>query len=303
MWSTTKHLDDHELMLAVDAELTPRRQAALDAHAAECASCRRRRDELATALRRVSPLLQSESADATPASSYARIRLAAAMRKMAEEDRERWTSWRLPAAVRSGPHLVASVGLIVVLVVGAVLATRATQARSNRQIERAALPLSELTPGAVSTLTVGELCAGGRPSRLVPDATRRQVLSGYAMEHVSDRMYELDALVTPDLGGTTDAANLWPQRYYSPVWNARVKDELEELLPKLVCGGRLELSVAQRAIAADWVGAYKRFFQTDRPLHAHVTRPAEDEPELVLLPPVHLVAQAGSVLPIALRGR
>jgi hypothetical protein len=75
------------------------------------------------------------------------------------------------------------------------------------------------------------------------------------------------------------------------------------LLPKLVCSGRVDLSVAQRAIAADWVGASKRFFETDRPLHAHLTMPVEEEPELVLLPPVQVVAQANAVVPIALRGR
>ena len=34
MWSTTEHFDDEDLLLAIDGELEPRRQAALDAHAA-----------------------------------------------------------------------------------------------------------------------------------------------------------------------------------------------------------------------------------------------------------------------------
>ena len=192
---------------------------------------------------------------------------------------------------------------MVMLVTGALLASRATQGRVERDLVRSALPVPELTPGAVSALTAAELCAGARPSRLVPDATRRQVLGGYGMERVAARTYELDALVTPELGGTTDAANLWPQRYQSTVWNARVKDELEQLLPELVCSGRLELAVAQRAIAADWVLAYQRFFKTDRPLRAHLGNAVEDENELVLLPPERVIARASAILPVALPRR
>ena len=76
------------------------------------------------------------------------------------------------------------------------------------------------------------------------------------------------ATATPELGGTADPKNLWPERYASPVWSARVKDQLEDLLPTLVCQGRLDLGTAQRDIAVDWIVAYKKYFHTDRPQKA-----------------------------------
>ena len=103
------------------------------------------------------------------------------------------------------------------------------------------------------------------------------------MEGVPESAYELDALITPELGGSTDAANLWPQRYHSPVWNARVKDELERLLPEMVCDGRVTLAEAQRAIASDWIAAYKHYFKTDAPLQAHRGPEMDEEPELLFV--------------------
>jgi hypothetical protein len=47
-----------------------------------------------------------------------------------------------------------------------------------------------------------------------------------------------------------------------------VKDELERLLPSLVCDGRIDLRTAQRDISADWIGAYKKYFRTDRPVQS-----------------------------------
>jgi hypothetical protein len=44
-----------------------------------------------------------------------------------------------------------------------------------------------------------------------------------------------------------------------------VKDALEERLHEMVCAGQLDLSTAQRDIAADWIAAYKKYFRTDRP--------------------------------------
>jgi hypothetical protein len=87
------------------------------------------------------------------------------------------------------------------------------------------------------------------------------------MEAVSDDEYELDFLITPELGGTNDRRNLWPERYSSQVWNARVKDELERLLPQLVCQRKLDVAIAQRDIAANWIAAYKKYFHTSHPLH------------------------------------
>jgi hypothetical protein len=42
-------------------------------------------------------------------------------------------------------------------------------------------------------------------------------------------------------------------------WNADLKDELEAVLSRQVCSGRVPLAEAQQAIATDWTAAYNRF--------------------------------------------
>jgi hypothetical protein len=57
-----------------------------------------------------------------------------------------------------------------------------------------------------------------------------------------------------------DPRNLWPEpRAAADGWNADVKDELEAVLARQVCSGRVPLAGAQQAIAADWIAAYNRF--------------------------------------------
>jgi hypothetical protein len=80
--------------------------------------------------------------------------------------------------------------------------------------------------------------------------------------------YKLDYLIDPDLGGSDDARNLWPQPY-SASWNAHVKDALEAHRRELVCTGKLTLAEAQHDISADWISAYKKYFHTDHPLPDH----------------------------------
>jgi hypothetical protein len=45
-----------------------------------------------------------------------------------------------------------------------------------------------------------------------------------------------------------------------------VKDALEDRLREMVCDGNLDLTVAQREIAQNWISAYKKYFHTERPL-------------------------------------
>jgi hypothetical protein len=135
-----------------------------------------------------------------------------------------------------------------------------------------------LTPGAAGSVSLEALCAGQPAIRQpIPSTLRQAVLRQYRMEHVAEHEYELDYLITPELGGMADQRNLWPERYGSGVWNARVKDDLEELLPQLVCQGTLALATAQRDIANDWIAAYKKYFRTDRPIATDASALDDDE--------------------------
>jgi hypothetical protein len=78
--------------------------------------------------------------------------------------------------------------------------------------------------------------------------------------------YEVDYLITPELGGATDVRNLWPEPYHNTVWNAKVKDQLENRLHQMVCHGDLDLATAQRDISTDWIAAYRKYFHVEAPL-------------------------------------
>ena len=128
-------------------------------------------------------------------------------------------------------------------------------------------PRQDLTPGSVLPVGVDEICAGGVtgvPAVAAP--VPRQVFEAYGVDYRRAAEYELDFLITPELGGAPDPRNLWPQPYRAGVWNAYVKDELERELQDLVCRGTLDLATAQQELANDWIAAYKRRFNTDRPL-------------------------------------
>jgi hypothetical protein len=130
-------------------------------------------------------------------------------------------------------------------------------------------PNPQLTPGVTVPVTEADVCSSSRPkSHTVLAALGKRVFEEYGIHDPEPRHYEMDYLIDPDLGGADDPRNLWPQPY-SVLWNANVKDALEERLRELVCTSQITLAQAQRDIAMDWVAAYKRYFHTDRPLAIH----------------------------------
>jgi hypothetical protein len=181
------------------------------------------------------------------------------------------SSGRFAATFFRVPHwAMIGAAMFLVALVGRIASSEFHAVGTAASVEEDALPIASLTPGATWNVTVQELCSPvAREQRQISAAVRDQVLRGYRMEQVSADEYELDYLITPELGGAPDAQNLWPQRYASRNWNAYVKDQLERYLPRLVCNGSVPLQTAQRDIAVDWIAAYKKYFQTDRPLPEH----------------------------------
>jgi hypothetical protein len=131
-----------------------------------------------------------------------------------------------------------------------------------------ARPQRALTPGTVRTVAARDVCLS-EPSadlREAPKRLQRRVFEEYGMPNARAELYEVDYLITPELGGAADLRNLWPEPYSDTVWNARVKDALEDRLHSMVCAGKLDLATAQREISTDWITAYKKYFRTNRPL-------------------------------------
>lgn len=78
------------------------------------------------------------------------------------------------------------------------------------------------------------------------------------------RSLEIDHIVSLELGGSNDIANLFPEPGSGPA-SYRAKDRLENRLHALVCAGRMDLRTAQRGIASDWEALYTRVFGTPLP--------------------------------------
>jgi len=59
--------------------------------------------------------------------------------------------------------------------------------------------------------------------------------------------------------------------------NPPVKEHVERLLPRLVRDGAMDLARAQRDIADDWIGAYKKYFNTAWPVARQAGLPDDDD--------------------------
>lgn len=136
---------------------------------------------------------------------------------------------------------------------------------------QSALPNPTLTPGAVNPMVtqdnVGQtICRPGwtrtvRPPARYTSALKRRQIRQYGYPDRRLRLYEEDHLIPLSLGGApTDPRNLWPEpRQSADGWDADRKDELEAVLPQLICARKLGLQDAQQAIATNWIDAYRRY--------------------------------------------
>jgi hypothetical protein len=140
-----------------------------------------------------------------------------------------------------------------------------------RQVQADAIPDARLTPGATRTGQRDEVCSAPRATGFypIPATLAYRVFEKYNIRDPKPGSYEVDYLITPALGGADDIKNIWPQPYTAGKWNAHIKDALEDYLHKRVCSGDLDLAIAQRDIAMNWIVAYQKYFKTDRPLPAH----------------------------------
>ncbi len=248
-----RHIPDAELLLLADGELPPQRIVPVDTHVAGCLKCQLRQNELLAGLTRF--------ADVRAAFFHPRVSSGdAALQHL----KDRMKALPAPPASRANwtwPGLA----------LAAALALAGFWWLANSQ-DRPLKPNARLTPGATLAMSREEICAvpDADESRLVPAALAGQVFHIYGVR-ATPRRYEVDYLIAPALGGATDLRNLWPQPYHEGVWNAGVKDALEDQLRRLVCAGTVDLPTAQHEIAADWIAAYRKYFQTEVPLAAHAS--------------------------------
>jgi hypothetical protein len=124
------------------------------------------------------------------------------------------------------------------------------------------LPNKAITPGdpLIGLNPAETICVSGytKKARAVSESTKRKVFELYNTTPQQDR-YEVDHLISLELGGSNDIRNLWPQSYTTQPWNAYKKDKLENKLKRMVCSSQIQLNQAQQEIANDWIAAYKKY--------------------------------------------
>lgn len=117
---------------------------------------------------------------------------------------------------------------------------------------------SACTPGAIlPDATKDRTCQSGYASsvRDVPTSVKNQVYAEYGITHHTTGQYEVDHLVSLELGGSNDIANLWPEAA-TPVPGFHQKDKVENYLHDQVCSGAISLQQAQVDIATNWLNVY-----------------------------------------------
>ncbi len=122
------------------------------------------------------------------------------------------------------------------------------------------LPNASLSPGDILEVTKADICVSGYSSKVrnVPESVKNQAYQEYGITSHAPGAYEVDHLISLELGGSNSLKNLWPESY-SGDWNAHIKDKLENKLHSLVCDGSLNLATAQHEIATNWIAAYQKY--------------------------------------------
>jgi len=256
------HLSDQSLLMDIEGELPTRQQATVRSHLEACWECRGRRKAIEDAIAEYMRFHQREFEDKLPPADGPRALLRAQLAHLAAKAPRtrwfilsRWKDWALGAAVCA-------------LVVASFFVAHWLGARWSAEPKMAAfsIPDPRLTPGAAVLESKQAVCSQlNIKNKAVTVAMQRQVFEEYGISHAAPQAYEVDYLVTPALGGADDLRNLWPHSYAAQ-WNAHVKDVLEDRLREMVCYGNLDLAVAQKEIAENWIAAYKKYFHTDQPL-------------------------------------
>jgi hypothetical protein len=135
------------------------------------------------------------------------------------------------------------------------------------------LPDSDLTPGvACPTVTVADISKPGYASdvrahgtpdgKKISEAEKKKVYEEYGITTHTKGEYEVDHLISLELGGSNDIHNLWPESY-SGEWNAHLKDRLENELHRRVVAGKMDLKDVQKRIAKNWIALYIEIFPDD----------------------------------------
>jgi anti-sigma factor RsiW len=266
------HLSDRDLLASADGELPERRTAKIRAHLNECWVCRSRMARLEVTIGDFVNSYHSHFDPQLPPIDGPAACLKARLAQQFPSRSNRLRAFLDELRVRKWPAYAFSCFLVVL-----VAALLSRQGRTGRfaehqissQLSAQTVPDPSLTPGETTPVSKSEVCGANamtEENSQIPEDLKQAVFAEYGLRNAPRGAYEVDFLITPELGGSVSIRNLWPEPYYSRAWNALVKDVLEDRLHTLVCSGALDLTVAQREIATNWVDAYKKYVRTNNPM-------------------------------------
>ncbi len=115
------------------------------------------------------------------------------------------------------------------------------------------------SPGDIfPEITKEQVCKSGYAGsvRNVPESVKNEVYAEYGITSHQPGEYEVDHIVSLELGGSNDISNLFPEAA-APSPGFHEKDKVENYLHDQVCSGTMNLADAQVKIATDWLAVYQ----------------------------------------------
>ncbi len=260
------HVSREDLVRFADGELAAAQAAEVNGHLAACWECRSRLHDMEQTISDLVRIHHDTFDPQLTSMEGPRRLFIARLRQFAESNQQ--TAWFPPIDQRLKWKTVAYAVAVALLAVLGATALYRSGLSSPRQAITRGLPDRRLTPGAARAISLNDVCSKSYSddAQLLPAQLQDKVLEEYGVEATLSHDYQLDYLISPQLGGTDDIHNLWPEPQSSTQWNIEAKDALENRLRQLVCEGKVDVSTAQRDLATDWVSAYKRYFHTRQPV-------------------------------------
>lgn len=150
--------------------------------------------------------------------------------------------------------LILIISLFIVFSSVPVMAAYGVRTKTSGCKANQILPDSKCTPGAVMSTSTVVICKVGYTNtvRDVSLSVRKAVFKEYGLSYNNSGVYEVDHLISLELGGSNDISNLFPESY-KIASGARVKDQFENYLHKQVCSGTMTIEEAQKQISTDWL--------------------------------------------------
>jgi hypothetical protein len=281
MTKAHRHVPDAQLLLHNSGELPAALNAEIATHVHGCSQCRAQLEKLENTLAEFSAAHLQAGNIELPSQAVSRTRLREHLAELSAQSGESGSrrhpgsgeelppfGWGALVGGRRGAVL-AAIALAACLLLAIQLRGPGEGSRSlSASLRRLEEPDVRLTPGATLPVTQSQVCGAEAATMIaaVPVSLKRKVFEEYGVVPAQPDAYEVDYLITPELGGATDIRNLWPEPYEDTVWNAHVKDQLEDRLHSMVCRGDVDLATAQHDISTDWIAAYRKYFHADKPI-------------------------------------